>query len=262
MLLSVAGVLVIYATILHAPRTGGGSPPAPPSRPSSSDWRTWPRSSCCRSSSRSRRSIANHCARGSRRSPHARARASSACTSGRSARGRARPTRRWPGLGHTRRILVSDTMLEQYSDDEIEVVLAHELGHHVHHDIWRAIALESLIVVLGFFAADRALSAFGPGARPAGTGGCCGPAADRRGGRAVSLVLMPIGLALSRRHERRADRFALDLTGNPDRIPLRDAPPRRAEHGRGEPVTSRAMAVLQPPAAGRKAQGCQGMAGP
>jgi STE24 endopeptidase len=32
---------------------------------------------------------------------------------------------------------------------------------------------------------------------------------------AVSLVLMPIGLALSRRHERRADRFALDLTGNP-----------------------------------------------
>ena len=66
------------------------------------------------------------------------------------------------GLGHTRRILVSDTMLEQYSDDEIEVVLAHELGHHVHHDIWRAIALESLVVVLGFFAADRALSAFGP----------------------------------------------------------------------------------------------------
>jgi STE24 endopeptidase len=56
------------------------------------------------------------------------------------------------GLGHTRRILVSDTMLEQYSDDEIEVVLAHELGHHVHHDIWRAIALESLVVVLGFFA--------------------------------------------------------------------------------------------------------------
>jgi len=39
------------------------------------------------------------------------------------------------GLGNTRRILVSDTMLEQYSDDEIEVVLAHELGHHVHHDI-------------------------------------------------------------------------------------------------------------------------------
>jgi len=86
------------------------------------------------------------------------------------------------GLGHTRRILVSDTMLEQYSDDEIEVVLAHELGHHVHHDIWRAIALESLIVAAAA---------------------------------AVSLVLMPIGLALSRRHERRADRFALDLTGNP-----------------------------------------------
>ena len=47
------------------------------------------------------------------------------------------------GLGATRRILMSDTMLADYSDDEIEVVLAHELGHHVHHDIWRGIALES-----------------------------------------------------------------------------------------------------------------------
>src|SRR5439155_23070991 len=40
------------------------------------------------------------------------------------------------GLGGTRRILVSDTMLADYSDDEIEVVLAHEIAHHVHGDIW------------------------------------------------------------------------------------------------------------------------------
>jgi len=119
------------------------------------------------------------------------------------------------GLGHTRRILVSDTMLEQYSDDEIEVVLAHELGHHVHHDIWRAIALESLVVVLGFFAADRALSAFGPVLGLRGREDAAGLPLIVAAAAAVSLVLMPIGLALSRRHERRADRFALDLTGNP-----------------------------------------------
>ena len=41
------------------------------------------------------------------------------------------------GLGSTRRILVSDTMLAEYSDEEIEVVLAHELAHHVHGDIWK-----------------------------------------------------------------------------------------------------------------------------
>ena len=41
------------------------------------------------------------------------------------------------GLGQTRRILLSDTLLADYSDDEIEVVLAHELAHHVHRDLWR-----------------------------------------------------------------------------------------------------------------------------
>src|SRR6266700_4643769 len=40
------------------------------------------------------------------------------------------------GLGNTRRIVIGDTMLDRYTPDEIEVVLAHELGHHVNHDIW------------------------------------------------------------------------------------------------------------------------------
>ena len=44
------------------------------------------------------------------------------------------------GMGRTRRILLSDTLLADYSEDEIEVVLAHELAHHVHHDLWRGIA--------------------------------------------------------------------------------------------------------------------------
>lgn len=120
------------------------------------------------------------------------------------------------GLGHTRRILVSDTMLDEYTDDEIEVVLAHELGHHVHHDIWRAIALESVIVVIGFFAADRALALLGPALGLHGRNDAAGLPLIVASAAAVSLILMPIGLALSRSHERRADRFALDLTGNPD----------------------------------------------
>ena len=61
------------------------------------------------------------------------------------------------GLGSTRRILVSDTMLADYSDEEIEVVLAHELGHHVHHDIWRGIALESALILLGLGVTDVVL---------------------------------------------------------------------------------------------------------
>ena len=61
------------------------------------------------------------------------------------------------GIGRTRRILISDTMLDAYSEDEIEVILAHELSHHVHHDLWRGMALQAATIVAGFFvAAGRA----------------------------------------------------------------------------------------------------------
>ena len=120
------------------------------------------------------------------------------------------------GLGNTRRILVSDTMLDQYSDDEIEVVLAHELGHHVHHDIWRGLALEIALILLGCFAADWGLRRLGPLVGLEGLADPAGVPLVAAAAGAVSLVLLPFGLALSRRHERRADRFALDLTKNPN----------------------------------------------
>ena len=119
------------------------------------------------------------------------------------------------GLGATRRILISDTMLAEYSEEEIEVVLAHELGHHVHQDIWRGIALEFALIVLGFAATDWALGALGPVLGLRGIADLAGlPLLVLTAG-AVSLGLTPFALALSRRHERRADRFALELTSNP-----------------------------------------------
>src|SRR4051812_46650419 len=63
------------------------------------------------------------------------------------------------GIGSTRRILVSDTMLAEYSDEEIEVVLAHELGHHVHNDIWKGIFFQSVLILAGFYMGARVLSA-------------------------------------------------------------------------------------------------------
>lgn len=119
------------------------------------------------------------------------------------------------GIGPTRRILIADTMLEHYSDEEIEVVLAHELAHHVHHDIWSGIALETVLILAGFALADRTLTWLGP---LAGLNGIADPAGLPLlllAAGAVSLALLPIALAMSRSHERRADRFALDLTGNP-----------------------------------------------
>lgn len=55
------------------------------------------------------------------------------------------------GLGNTRRIVLGDTMVDRYTPDEIEVVLAHELGHHVHHDIWKLILGQSLFTLAGLY---------------------------------------------------------------------------------------------------------------
>ena len=61
------------------------------------------------------------------------------------------------GLGATRRIILADTLLDNYSDDEIEAVLAHELGHHVHRHILKSIFVQALITLLGFWAANLVL---------------------------------------------------------------------------------------------------------
>jgi STE24 endopeptidase len=120
------------------------------------------------------------------------------------------------GLGRTRRILVSDTLLNDYSDDEIEVILAHEIAHHVYYDIWSSLAIESGVLALSLFAAAVAVGTFG------GTFGIDGPSdlaalplmAICSG--LVSLLLRPVGNAWSRHNERRADRFALALTRRPE----------------------------------------------
>ena len=61
------------------------------------------------------------------------------------------------GLGATRRIILADTLLDNYSDDEIEAVLAHELGHHVHRHILKSIFVQAGISLLGFWLANEVL---------------------------------------------------------------------------------------------------------
>src|SRR6266852_6587890 len=61
------------------------------------------------------------------------------------------------GLGSTRRIILADTLLANYSTDEIEAVLAHELGHHVHRHIFKSILVQAGITFVGFWAANWVL---------------------------------------------------------------------------------------------------------
>ena len=61
------------------------------------------------------------------------------------------------GLGNTRRIILADTLLDNYSPEEIEAVLAHELGHHVHRHILKRIFVQAGITLFGFWAANWVL---------------------------------------------------------------------------------------------------------
>ncbi len=55
------------------------------------------------------------------------------------------------GLGRTRRIVLADTLIDHYPTDEILSVFAHELGHHVHRDIWRGLLISAAVGLAGFW---------------------------------------------------------------------------------------------------------------
>jgi len=117
------------------------------------------------------------------------------------------------GLGNTRRIILGDTMIEEFSSDEIETVLAHELGHHVHNDVPWLIGFGTITTALGFFlvslAMNWAMGAFG-------LTGVSDPASLPALMILLSLyqlITMPIENAFSRWRENLADDFALSQTG-------------------------------------------------
>ena len=116
------------------------------------------------------------------------------------------------GLGRTRRILLADTLLADYTDDEIEVILAHELSHHVNHDLWRGVALQTVLLFVSFYVAHLALNVLSDPLALRGLDDPAGMPLLLLVAGACSIAFMPLANALSRAHERRADRFALDMT--------------------------------------------------
>ena len=119
------------------------------------------------------------------------------------------------GLGNTRRIILSDTLLQQYSPEEVEVILAHELGHHIHRDIPKLIATQGVIILLVFYLADLVLKA---SITPLGFQGVADVAAFPLlilSLAVFGLAIMPLVSAYSRHLEASADETALELTANP-----------------------------------------------
>lgn len=120
------------------------------------------------------------------------------------------------GLGKTRRILVGDTLLKNYSPDEIEIVLAHELGHHKYGHILKFIAFGAVSSFAGFYIANGVFKNL---TSPLGLKGV----ADLAGFPLLFLILffftlfiLPLQNGLGRVFERQADYFSIDITKNPD----------------------------------------------
>jgi STE24 endopeptidase len=117
------------------------------------------------------------------------------------------------GMGRTRRVLLGDTLLGEFTPEEIEVVFAHEVGHHVHRHLPKMIVAGVVLAAVGFWLVDLVLHRAAPAL---GYAGFNDPAALPL----VLLVLALLGLALapaqnavSRFFERQCDRYALNKTG-------------------------------------------------
>jgi STE24 endopeptidase len=117
------------------------------------------------------------------------------------------------GIGNTRRIILGDTLINEFTPDEIETVLAHELGHQVNRDIPFLIGFGTLVTTLGLYLASLAMT------WAVGAFGFTG-VADAAAFPALTLIIslyglltMPLQNGFSRWRERLADAYALKVTG-------------------------------------------------
>jgi STE24 endopeptidase len=114
------------------------------------------------------------------------------------------------GLGSTRRIILADTLLDNYTPDEIEAVLAHELGHHVHRHILKSIFVQAAITFVGFWAANWTLHYAVDHHMFEELSDFANLPLLALVSVVLSFLLMPALNAYSRYNERQADRYAFE----------------------------------------------------
>ena len=116
------------------------------------------------------------------------------------------------GLGHSKRVVLYDNLIDRFPHDEVRIVVAHELSHQKHNDLLRGLAWLALVAPAGTFLTQALAERF------AGRDKLRTPAGLPAVALAISLVALGLGAAsnvLSRQVEARADAFALDLTRDP-----------------------------------------------
>lgn len=119
------------------------------------------------------------------------------------------------GLGNTKRIVLGDTLYQNFTPDEIETILAHELGHQVHNDIVWGIGVETILTLIGFYIANAVMLFGAAWFGFNGIADLAGMPLMALALGAFGLITMPLGNWYSRRREVAADRYALETTRNP-----------------------------------------------
>lgn len=117
------------------------------------------------------------------------------------------------GWGATRRVIVSDTLLQSSTPVEIEAVFAHELGHHVHRHIPKGMVLQSGLWLLGFWLSAQVLQSLTPRLHLSGVSDIAGLPLLALVAMVTGLIFMPLSNAFSRRMERQADDYAFTTIG-------------------------------------------------
>jgi Zn-dependent protease with chaperone function len=122
------------------------------------------------------------------------------------------------GLGHTKRVVLYDTLIDRFPPDQVRSVVAHELGHVKHHDVPRGLLWLALVAPAGTFLTQQVAELLGRrsglGAARVRPGPAAIPAIALAAG-VVSLALTGASNVLSRRVEASADAYALRLTADP-----------------------------------------------
>ncbi len=119
------------------------------------------------------------------------------------------------GMGKTKRIALGDTLYDDFTPLEIETILAHELGHQVRHDLELGVIVQSVLQVASLYLAKLFLDWGVAYFDFTGPGDVAALPLLLMATALFSLISMPLVNAYSRWRERRADRYALQVTEAP-----------------------------------------------
>ena len=119
------------------------------------------------------------------------------------------------GLGHTKRVVLYDNLVNDFTPAETRMVVAHELGHVHHHDTRNGLIWLAIVAPFGMWAVAALVERLAP--RDGGLGPRAVPAAALAIA-IVAPVLTMVSNQLSRPVEARADAFSLQLTDDPQTL--------------------------------------------